>query len=330
MKERFVYIDFIRALSIIGVIAIHTLSFSLGSSINLFIWNFLQFVVGAFVFCSGFVHSHYESKFTSFPVIFSWYKKRAIRILLPFYIYFCVHFLLFFFFPTFFTHFGLQKSFSYIVGSIFLYGGINASWLPLLFLQLTVLTPLLFLLNKKRILWIYIICCVIVTAVGTLWFVPYSWYRGTMWIGWSLIFLLGILAPKIKSTGKLFAGLTLLGTILSSFLLFLFSNFHHSINFTDNKYPPNLYYLSYAVAGTSLLFLLSKKFIPVIPEWTYEYISKKSYSLFFIHYIVLDFILNSFHRLGSLAIFIITVLISLIISVAIDWILFSSKSYIKI
>lgn len=315
MKERFAYIDFLRAFSILGVIAIHTLSFSLTNKTNFFLWNSLQFIVAAFVFCSGFVHGHYASKFNSSANTFSWFKKRAIRILMPFYIYFCVHFFLFILFPTFFTHFGFQKNTPYIFGSIFLYGGINAGWLPLLFLELTLLTPFFFFLRKKHLLLLYLAGSLAITFVGTLWFFPYSLYRETMWISWSLIFLLGLFSQKLRHSTRIFLGLAIGCGLLFLILFSLWPSLHHSLNFTDNKYPPNLYYLSFAVAGTSLFFIISKNVVKYIPQWMYEYVSKKSYSLFFIHYIVLDFLLNMRCVANVVLLFLLTVGISICISV---------------
>src|SRR5690348_3169914 len=112
--ERYSYIDLVRATSIIGVMIIHTLSFHLSSPIALFFWNLLQFVVAAFVFCSGYVHAHYFDKLVSLKSIFSWYKKRAIRMIFPFYIYFIVHFILFLIFPSIFIHFGMHSSVAFV------------------------------------------------------------------------------------------------------------------------------------------------------------------------------------------------------------------------
>ena len=290
MKQRVLFIDFLRAFSIVGVIAIHTLSFSLENATHLLVWNFLQFVVVIFILCSGFVHGHYDTKLISFSKTIMWYKKRFVRIILPFYIYFAIHYILFFLFPGIFTHFGLQRNIPYIIGSLFFYGGINTNWLPLLFLELTLVTPFLFFLQKKRIVWTYIIFALVIMSVGTIWFFPYSLYKVLMWIPWSLIFLLGLFSARAKYTTKLFSALVLIGSIVFGILFFLWPGLHHVRNFTDNKYPPNAYYISYAVALTAASFLISKNIIYFIPSWIYEYISKKSYSLFFIHFIVLDFL----------------------------------------
>src|SRR5690242_6051295 len=110
MRQRYYFIDIVRALSLIGVIAVHTYSYHLSSPFNVFIWNSLQFVVIAFVFCSGFVLKTFDT--FNLPAILSWLKKRFIRLYIPFIMYFLVHYCLFLLFPHIFYHVGLQRSFS--------------------------------------------------------------------------------------------------------------------------------------------------------------------------------------------------------------------------
>lgn len=292
--ERFSYIDLVRATSIVGVMIIHTLSFHLSSPIALFFWNSLQFVVAAFVFSSGYVHAHYFEKLISFKSVFLWYKKRAIRMLMPFYIYFFVHFILFLIFPSIFTHFGMHKSINFIAGSIFLYGGMNTNWLPLLFLEMTILTPIFFFLYRKGMMRWYITLAIIFLIIHTIFLFPYNTYKLTMWIPWSLIFIVGLFSFIFKSESykKFFLFASVMGGIIFLILFPVWQHLLRSVNFSDNKYPPNLYYLSFALSGTGILFLLSKKLVMYIPKWVYMYVSQKSYSLFFIHFIFLDMIIT--------------------------------------
>lgn len=298
-KERLEYIDLLRALSIVGVMVIHTLSFYLSNPLNLFFWNSFQFVVASFVFCSGIVHAHYRQSLQSIFAIVDWYKKRLSRILFPFYLYFFIHFFLFLLFPFIFNHFGMQKSVGFFIGSLLLYGGINSDWLPLLFVELTLLTPCIFYFYTKHLLSWFVIGLLIVSGFGTIYLFPYSIYKAEMWVGWSLIFILGLFLHKIRTKWVIFLGIISGGFFV--WLFFLWNNLHRSINFTDNKYPPNFYYLSFALCMTLIFFVLAQRIVQYIPQWVYGYISKKSYSLFFIHFIILD-ILISFQKVWNLSI----------------------------
>lgn len=287
-KSRLLFIDNLRAFSLFGVMVIHIFSFHLTNSVTSFFWNYLQFVVVAFVFCSGIVSAHYESKLATFSSVLSWYKKRLGRLYMPFFVYFIIHFFLFFFFPNIFTHFGMQHGWSFFFLSLSLLGGINTNWLPLIFLQLTLLVPFVLFLKRKNLLWIFILVVGSITLGFTLFHFPYTYYRFVMWVPWSLILLLGLLYPQ-KSKGKF---LLLLISISLYFVAFLFLLFQkRSILFYDNKYPPTFYYLGY---GSFLTIIFSSFFslitFPIFIQKLLSYISKNSYAIFFIHYIVLDFL----------------------------------------
>ena len=295
MKKRLDYIDFVRAIGILGVIAIHTFSYNLTSPINNFIWNYLHFVVVAFVFCSGYVLTYfYKNSFPNFSTTLLWYKKRILRLLIPFYSYLLIHFALFFLFPQFFSGLDLKKSWDFFFKSVFLTGGVGIGWLPLLFLQLTLLFPIFLLLFKKRILLIsYIIFASLTALFFTIQTFPYSYYKYVMWIPWSLILIFSMYAAfnePLKQ--KLYVKIAVVSGIVFLFLTHVLSFHHKSLSLIDYKYPPSLYYLSYATFMSSLLILLCRTFLSKYLVSFWNFVSKNSYQLFFIHLIVLDFTLS--------------------------------------
>ncbi len=296
MKKRFYHIDFLRAAAIIGVIAIHVLSYSPVSRLNDFVGNYLHFVVVAFVFCSGYVmFSRYPERVQTLKQTLKWYKKRLIRLLLPFYIYLGLHYLLWILFPNYFSGLGLQKSSNFIVNSIFLTGGQNLNWLPLLFIELMFLFPIFALFHKrKKSLILYLSFTFAVTIFFTFFRFPYNYYRFEMWIGWSIVFLMPmtfVIYEKEKlriKTYILFGGIS---AIIFTILFILWHFIPRSFYLIDHKYPPDLYNLSYGTAISMILILISKFkiFEKKIIKKAYLFLSKHSYNLFFVHYIVLDF-----------------------------------------
>lgn len=289
--KRFVHIDFLRAIAIVGVILVHTFFNYLTNPVNTAIWNYGEFVVGSFVFCSGYVLYFSVQKLATFRQIISWWKKRFVRILVPFYIYFLIHFLLTLLFPQYFSGPGMQHSWSYFINTLFLFGGNNTNWLPVLFLELAILAPF-FLTTKMRAKW-FVAIMFLVSICMTIISFPYSTYRLTMWAPWSLLFVVGgWVAAREKEnedSNKLYIKGILSSGIFFGGLFVLWQNLHKSLSFIDNKYPPNLFYIFYTFFGTFLVLLLSTYIQPFIPEKWYVYISRKSYGLFFIHFIVLDF-----------------------------------------
>ncbi len=301
-RKRFDEIDVLRAFGIIGVIIVHILTYNLGNPLSKFLWNNFQFVVVSFVFCSGFVLSSiYRNGFTDPFKTISWYKKRFIRLIIPFWIYLIAHYLLWIIFPNYFQGLGLRMDLSYILKSAIFVGGTNYNWLPLLFLQLTFLFPFFKnWIHKKQILYVYLIGAGFITFLFTFLRFPYDHYRLVMWIPWSLVLLLAMYIShkankdeKASDTNKRYF---LIGLIFFVLFLGLYNNnldLAKSLNFYDHKYPTDFYYLTFGIALTCFSLLIARfrfwqmQFLKNI----YFFISNNSYQIFFIHYILLDLVL---------------------------------------
>ena len=304
MRKRFDEVDLLRAFGILGVIIVHILTYHLTSPIYIFFWNYLQFVVVAFVFCSGFVLSSiYQNSLDTISKTLLWYKKRFIRLIFPFWIYLLVHYSLWILFPQFFQGLGLIKTPLYFFQSAIFIGGTNFNWLPLLFLQLTFLFPIFtnLISKNKKILAVYIIFAIIVTAIFTFLTFPYSYYRLAMFIPWSLVLLVAIfVAVQVKKEKPKFSidkVYLILGIVFfAQFISLYISNLGtgRSLNFYDHKYPPDFYYLFFGLALTCFVLIIARlKFWqnPTLKK-VYFYISNNSYQIFFTHYILLDLILT--------------------------------------
>ena len=331
-RKRFDEVDLLRAFGIIGIILIHILTYNLGSPINNFLWNNLQFVVISFVFASGFVLAHfYENAFTGISKTLAWYKKRFIRLLVPFYLYLTLHNILWLAFPDIFSGLGLSKSIDYFVKSALLFGGTNYNFLVVLFIELTLLFPIFTnFFKRKKILFLYILFSGLVTLGFTAFGSPYSLYRFTMWVPWSLVLIFAMyIAIKSKmdknviDTDKRYLIFGILFFVL--FLGFYVLNQINgkSLNFYNHKYPPDFYYLFFGLSFTCFSLLIGKLKIwqNKTLKTIYFFISKNSYTIFFTHFIILDAVLvlasknlffkNSFIQfliIFSLSIFIILIL----------------------
>jgi len=306
VSNRFSHIDFLRAVCILGFIVIHVFSYTLSSSFNNFVWNWLHFVVGGFVFCSGYVISKYQKTILVKKNVVSFYKKRLVRLLVPYYIYLFIHTLLLFVFPQYFSGIGITRSMASIISSaLFLEGGTNFSWLPLLFVELTILFPFIaYIFGSKKLKFTYTFLALLVTFYFSVVVFPYNLYRLVMWIPWSLLFLAGMWFYK-KDTSASSVQVKknsifpyVITTVFSWSIFFVIFQtwilFHKKLNIIDNKYPPNLYDLSYETFGTFFLLSISsfKLFNLKKVQSIFRFLSEQSYSIFFIHIILLDFILH--------------------------------------
>ncbi|MBI3984734.1 MAG: acyltransferase [Candidatus Levybacteria bacterium] len=301
-RKRFDEVDILRAFGIIAVILIHILTRSLTNPFNIFLWNNLQFFVISFVFASGFVlASIYENAFTSISNTFTWYKKRLIRLLVPFYIYLGVHLGPWTLFPNLFAGLGLSRDLSYIAKSALLIGGTNYNFLVILFVELTLLFPIFINFFKNK--WFmtgYLLLSGFITLFFTFYGSPYSLYRFTMLAPWSLVLIFSIfISLKGKHdengfmTNKRYFIFGLIFFLLYLGFYFLNMKFGKSLNFYDHKYPPDFYYLFFGLSLTCFSLLIGKLrfWQNAVLKQMYLYISKNSYAIFFIHFIILDLVL---------------------------------------
>lgn len=339
VKKRFEHIDFLRSVAIVGVVAIHTLSYNLTNSINYQVWNYLNFVVVSFVFCSGYVLiAIYSDRLNSLSAIFSWYKKRLSHLLIPFYVYLLVHYMLWILFPNFFSGLGLQKNAEFIFRSLTLTGGANLNWLTLLFLELTLLFPILVYISKSK-LWTvyYAIISITVTIIITVLRFPYEYYRGIMWLPWSTILLISIFFffkeetdSNVRAHTKRYLFSGILAAIIFSTLVWSHFVFQKSFQLVDYKYPPDLYYLSYGFFVTTIILILGEELKihhSHMVKMVIRYISKHSYSLFFIHFIMLDFVITITDHQGVWSHPFVQFIIVLSASLVVCWLVVDAKNY---
>lgn len=298
---RYFHIDFLRAVAILGMCAIHVYAYRQLSSLDTAIWNYLNFVVVGFVFCSGYVLFAKYADVLRQKNIFGWYKKRILRLLLPFYVFLVIYSLLVWLFPALFHGFDLQLNPIFFVKSIFLMeGGLGLSWLPLLFIELMILFPFLayFWKHKKKALYGYTAVALASAIFFTLYSFPYEHYRLVMWLPWSLVVIFSFYAfvrdEKYSPLKNYLSYMAIFGLLFAA-LYSQWDQFDRSYLLTKNKYPPNMFFLLYASFGSSLVLVISywKVFLWKPLKRFVLFTSLVSYTLFFVHFIVLDFALTT-------------------------------------
>ncbi len=279
-------IDIAKAIGIVLIIVLHILAiFVSAKHIYFIIWDYLHFAVPIFVFASTYLFFKNEKKLD----ILRYIIKRLKRILLPYWI-----FLFFFFIAQFLVNTQLP-SLKYLYLNLSLQGGVDINWFVLLFVEFSLVFPLIKLLSKNRVLFTISFIITLSSNIALLFYHPPLNYKYYMWFPWSTVLFLSYLISTSKKPEK-----RLLITALASFFLFILSRqFITNVSVFNNKYPPNIYYLSYGMIWTSLLFYIALKirlhsYFKVIAI----YLSSAAYRLYFIHYILLYLlrhIIKSFH-----------------------------------
>ena len=316
ISSRNTTIDFLRGLAVVLMIFIHATAYFLNQKYVYVLWDYSHFVVPLFIFCSAYVaFQRKDATSISFTQIF----KRLRRLLVPYYIFTVVLMLLF----GFVLH--KEVSYQFILNWLLLGSERDVGWLVVLFVYVIFLIPIIVRAAKFLLLGNFLIKIVWLIPILLLFSPPIASFRLMMWAPWAafLIFVYWFVQNEEKrwfpwNVLVLFT----VGFLLSRFIL-ISSN--HTLVFTENKYPPNFYYLSYGIVIITLLyyfhrFLTMKKlFASWLQKW-FDFLSRHSYSLFFIHFLYVYILkdLVDYRRLQWWGFFGMVLLLSIITQMVIN------------
>ncbi|OQY65369.1 hypothetical protein B6D29_04000 [Microgenomates bacterium UTCPR1] len=267
-------IDNLRGIAMVAMMMIHSCSYFLKDRVTFLIWDYLQWAVPIFLFCSFYLALK-DTRQTDIV-------KRLKRLFIPYWIFLFFYFILLYFFE--------KGSFNFpnFLANLFLYKGIDNNWLVLLFLYFTFITIFFKKILKHRILFSGFFLLSLISSIFLI-FNHALPYRPVMWLPWSLILFFTYFVVKNEDSSK---NLNLMGIFSFSIFLgnyFLMKSFGINNGQYANKYPPTILHLSYGIASTIFFFRLSDKgfFRKLKIEGWLKFFSINSYSLYFIHIIFL-------------------------------------------
>lgn len=304
-SQRIEEIDMLRGLSMFIMISLHTNAYFLSIPFVFLLWDFGEFAVPIFIFCSSYLFFMKNPSPPSWKGIFLHIKKRFVRLLVPYYL-----------FAVVFTLLELIKepwkiTFRYIIENILVVGGIPINWLVLLFVSFTFLMPfILYIYTRRRVLF-YLFIFLSAASAFLLMFYPFPLnYRFIFWLPWSLLVVFSLIIIKNEKQRWFFPLVFLVSFFVFLLLRYLQLSLHHSLTMFDNKYPPNLYHLTFGIVSIVGLYVLAKRglfSVPLIKNLLF-FLSKNSYSLFFIHWIIIYIATVLFHPKFNWWTFFLTVL----------------------
>lgn len=278
--QRDTTIDFLRGLSVILIILIHVNAYFWNIPTATWLANYSQFAVQTFVFCSAFI---YFVRKTDAPFNIEYIWKRVKRLVIPYYIFVVFYFL--------FILFVKQDSLSWqnISKWIFLLGDRDLNWLVVLFLDFLFLMPFLRFINPEKILfWVFTIISLF-SSIWLLFFKIPIHFRYIMWLPWSSILIFTYLYVQSKKKNVFLVITAFISALIYGLSGFILKHQHNTLVFTENKYPPNIFYLSYGVLCIALFILIHKKLnlerTPI--QQLLNFASRYSYPIFFIHFLYL-------------------------------------------
>lgn len=314
--ERIEEIDMLRGLSMIVMIFLHTAAYFLSIPLIFLLWDYGEFAVPIFIFCSSYLFFVKKYNISTWKDLLFYIKKRLSRLLVPYYLFAIVYIFL-----------EILKEPSkitpvYIIQNILVTGGISINWLVLLFIFFTLLMPLIYYLfeHRKKLLYLYMLLSVISSFLLMLYRFPFD-YRFIMWLPWSLLIVFTLLVAKNENKKWFFLSGFFFWLIVFFTLQYLQIFLHHSLTMYDNKYPPNLYHLSFGIISIIVLYCIAKRGVFSLPgiKKLFSFFSINSYSLFFIHWLVIYILTVFFHfKFNPISFFITVLFLSLIIQIIIN------------
>ncbi len=279
MRERNTTIDFLRGFSVIVIILIHVNAYFSSIPLAYTIANYSQFAVQIFVFCSAFVFFD-RKKEESFSI--SYFTKRIKRLLIPYYIFLLFYFPFILFIKQ--EHISLESIFKWLL----LQGDRDLNWLVVLFLCFLVLMPLIKILKNNVLFWLFFILST-VSSVALL-FIKFPFhFRWIMWLPWSLILFFTYFYTQTKKRKMFLVISTAITGVMYCISHQAFVLQKHTLAFTENKYPPNIFYLTYGLLCISILILIYEKLNlqKYKTHSLFNFASRYSYEIFFIHFLYL-------------------------------------------
>lgn len=275
-------IDLLRLIGILLVILAHTKiieQFNTGFEI-------INFQVPLLVFVAALSATKSDFSIITWHDYFKYCFKRIKRLLFP-----CLIFITVYYFYCFVMGFYIKNDvfeIKSIILSYLLISGFGYVWIIRILLLMSFLTPFYYYLGNnhfilKNIVHFYVLImainCILVYFCSNL-----SGTYGTIFnvillpiIGYSIIYIIGLLKSKIKFEDKIYI-------FMLNMLIIMFYIFSNNIHIFGQKYPPNLLYIAYGLNVCFVLdYLIKIKQLPKFIEW----LSKNSLNLCFSHIFVL-------------------------------------------
>lgn len=302
------YIQVLRGIAILGVVLIHAISNIENNNINVILRQFINYSVPLFLFISGYLIT--SEKFNNKDYIKSFYKKRFLRIGIPYLVFSLIAFIL----NDDLRHISLSKKIFYL-----LIGQANSIYYYIIvYLQLIVLTPILVkLINKINPIFIYSLsfltilfeyCLILLNKPLPF---PYNVLSFTTWI---LFYYMGIVMKNTKSIN-----INIKNTIILTISMLILSIVEGFIWF---KFFNNI---SIAVSQTKITsFLFSYFFIRILMYYKdslnnriLKFIGDNSFGIYLIHTFIMERFIKLFPYYNDIINLLVTAVVSLLISLLI-------------
>ena len=312
MKDNhLLFIDYLKVIGLFLIILAHVCD-------NDVIMQLRSFDVPLMVFISGYLaYDSYSRSLQHGKSIFDYYKKRILRLYVPTAIFLTIYFIVVKI-GTFNTEY--PHSLKQIIESYLLLDGIGYVWIIRVYLLCAFIVPVIFYFNNKikdkKIKLLLVIFIYIMYEL----FVKFGFNETNLFfkhiisyiIPYGSIYILGMVNRNYNDRqNKVMIVLSLILFVLSFIVIYLQ---YGEIKMTSfMKYPPRIYYLSYALFVTYLLIYILKK-IKLNNNRIIRFVSSSSLWIYLWHILFINFIAKFMANINWICKYVIVLLCAILIT----------------
>ena len=335
-RQRDLVVDILRSVSILLMIVLHINPYFPKLFFTGWMWSWGQWVVPAFILCSIAVDSS-DIRNTQDYLQYLW--KRGTRLLVPYYLWLMTFFCL----MVLVGHKTITGDM--ILKNLTFTGGSDFNWLVLLFIYITIALPFLRkLVDKGESASLVVLLLSMTTSALYLgnrsyWNSTYRWWMVIPWYGITVGILLFL--KWLRNQNWKYVTMFFLANLGIFVYWYLYLQQHGiTVHTYYHKYPPDIYYFTFSmwtvIAAYLLISFISKhlKQTDIVVQ-VLTYISTRSYTIFFVHILVLYVLDAGFPRrpfnyvVFSILVFVPTYLITKLIDQISNKVSISSLSRVK-
>lgn len=255
-SDRTVFIDYLKVIGLFCIILAHICT-------DQTILQIRNFDVPLMVLISGFLAvESFKRSLKKNHSFLNYYWKRITRLLFPTWIFLIIFFAVMSLFPTDGMY---PYTTDYIISSFLLLDGMKYVWIIRIFLICTFITPVIYLFDKIEndylqflaLLILYILYEIAIFMQINQQNIIYEFVLAYV-VPYGIIYLLGMITTKTSYKSDFVISLIFLATLLASgYIIYLNTGIIQPTQIM--KYPPTIYYISYALFASFLLFAIFKK-----------------------------------------------------------------------
>ncbi len=309
-NNRTIFIDYLKVIGLLCIILAHI-------STNETILQIRNFDVPLMIIISGFlaVNSFKRDLKQNRPFL-RYYWKRISRLLFPTWIFLTIFFTV----MTFFNMNGIYYyDNNFIISSFLLLDGLPYVWIIRIFLICAFITPVIYYFDKIEndyiqfliLLLIYIAYEISIFLKINEMNIIFEFILAYV-IPYGIIYLLGMISTKTSpKVDRNISMICLIAFIISACMLYLNTGMFQPTQIM--KYPPTIYYISYALFVSFMLLSLFKK-INLKPNRFIEFCSKSSLWIYLWHILFLTIIPIIFGEIDWILNYIIVVICAIIVT----------------